>query len=469
MSDQAKAIPDSKVRLWLKDELTSWRKEGLLPEGAADNLRERYQLSAVEACSSRQLRRLIAAVSFIGAVMLGMGVILFFAANWDKVTPTQKLLLIFAGIVAAYLPGYEFQLGRWKMPILGEALILLGAIFYGAGIWLVAQIFHINAHYPDGALLWGLGILPLAVVLRSLVVTVLASLLFLFYYGLACYEVASPNYLYLGLALGVLIPAYKFGSRLLILVNYVGIAGWFVISYCVLASWQASVGPQLCLVVLAGIVAYLLGRMHSASDRDGSFSPTYLLIGFLGVTAPMYLMTFADLVRALRPSPMPGKAAVLFWSGVAAALIVSTVAVVMLAKHETKEGSKSLSRSVLCEAVLAVLVGAVAILFLAFTQLPARMLSFDPSAIAILFNILLGVALMGMIAIGCLRQANLLVGLGLFGVVVLLGSRYFDMFWELMSRSQFFMIGGVLLLIVSWAMERARLRLAVDSKEVSHG
>jgi uncharacterized membrane protein len=73
-----------------------------------------------------------------------------------------------------------------------------------------------------------------------------------------------------------------------------------------------------------------------------------------------------------------------------------------------------------------------------------------------------------MIADGYKRDIGNLVGLGFLGVVVLLATRYFDMFWGLMSRSQFFMIGGLLLLFVAWAWERMRKGLQSTRKEVAH-
>lgn len=40
-------------------------------------------------------------------------------------------------------------------------------MLFGAGIWLVAQIYHIEEHYPNGFLIWGLGAMALAWALPS--------------------------------------------------------------------------------------------------------------------------------------------------------------------------------------------------------------------------------------------------------------------------------------------------------------
>ena len=46
--------------------------------------------------------------------------------------------------------------------------MFLGCLLYGAGIWLVAQVFHLDAHYPDGVWWWAVGVLPFALCLDTL-------------------------------------------------------------------------------------------------------------------------------------------------------------------------------------------------------------------------------------------------------------------------------------------------------------
>ena len=467
MSDRTRSLPDARVRLWLKSVLPSWSGEGILSDTGAAELCRRYELDSVQTTRARQIKFIIVVVSLIGAVMLGMGAILFFAANWDKVTPMEKVILILLGIAAAYLVGYEFRFGAWKMPILGEALILVGSLFYGAGIWLVAQIFNIQEHYPNGVLLWGLGILPVAAILPSMVVTALASLLFLLYFGLECWTVSWPNYLYLCLVAAMFWPAYKFKSRLLVFINYLGLTAWSIASFIVLEPASPAIGPSLCLIVFSGIAALLLGRMHAASgDEDiRALAPTYFFLGFWGVSAPLYVMTFGSLVELIKPGFASGQAVAIFSAGVGFFAVIAVVAALGLVWRERAQSAPYLA---LVEAGLFIVVAAAALLALVFKGFLMREMHLDASRIALLFNVLLAIVLMEMIIVGAMRESKGLSGLGTFGIVVLLGSRYFDMFWGLMSRSQFFMIGGVLLLAVAWIMERLRRGVAAAAKEVSH-
>jgi uncharacterized membrane protein len=46
--------------------------------------------------------------------------------------------------------------------VIAHAMLLLGVILFGANIQLIAQIYHIDTHYPNGILLWTLGALAVA-------------------------------------------------------------------------------------------------------------------------------------------------------------------------------------------------------------------------------------------------------------------------------------------------------------------
>ena len=67
--------------------------------------------------------------------------------NW-KATPqlVEPALLPARGDLTAS-PRFTLRV-RAKAPRLSEAVFFLGCLFYGAGIWLVAQAFHIEAHVP---------------------------------------------------------------------------------------------------------------------------------------------------------------------------------------------------------------------------------------------------------------------------------------------------------------------------------
>ena len=144
-----------KYHRWLHNEIAAWLADELIDPRQAEQLRVRYPLSGGITWS-----RLI--FSIIGAVIFGLGVILFFAYNWAEMPKYLKLGVVFGSLVLAHGLGFRFTTPDKDNRSLGEGLHVLGTMLFGAGIWLVAQIYHIDEHYPNAFLVWGTGALALA-------------------------------------------------------------------------------------------------------------------------------------------------------------------------------------------------------------------------------------------------------------------------------------------------------------------
>ncbi|HXV07372.1 MAG TPA: DUF2157 domain-containing protein, partial [Burkholderiales bacterium] len=157
----------SKHLEWLKQELAQWRAEGLVDEPLAQRILARYPAAA-----ERNWSRII--FSAIGAVLVGLGVILFFAYNWQALPKAAKLALALGALALAH--GSALALARRSGAGRGvvEGLHALGTMLFGAGIWLVAQIYHIDEHYPNAFLVWSAGALAMAWAMPSIVQALLA-------------------------------------------------------------------------------------------------------------------------------------------------------------------------------------------------------------------------------------------------------------------------------------------------------
>ena len=115
----------------------------------------------------------IFAIAF-GSIMVAAGVLLFVAAHWDDLSPTQRFLL-----VLAMISGFHLAAGALmpRLRALGLALHAVGTVALGAGIFLAGQIFNLQEHWPGGILLWAIGAGLSWVVLRDWLQTTLAALL----------------------------------------------------------------------------------------------------------------------------------------------------------------------------------------------------------------------------------------------------------------------------------------------------
>ncbi|MSP78494.1 MAG: DUF2157 domain-containing protein [Dehalococcoidia bacterium] len=109
---------------------------------------------------------LISTLAVLGAVLFGLGVLLFIGANWQELNRWGKLTLLFAGMLGTYGAGWWLRFVR-DYHRLGTAVIFLGAVVYGASVFLIAQIYRVRAGEPSLLLYWFLGVAPLAYIKES--------------------------------------------------------------------------------------------------------------------------------------------------------------------------------------------------------------------------------------------------------------------------------------------------------------
>src|SRR5205823_5174764 len=120
--------------------------------------------------------RVAVGLAFLGATLLGVGVIMLLASNWRSTPAAVKLACIFAAVIGANALGYWLRYVKKDLRGTGNAILFLGAPLYGAAIFLIAQGFHVDADEPSLLLLWAVGMLPMAYLLGSRAMVVVAGL-----------------------------------------------------------------------------------------------------------------------------------------------------------------------------------------------------------------------------------------------------------------------------------------------------
>lgn len=192
-----------KFRRELREQAKLWQAEGLIDTSFYQQLWERYQFNTLETASRN---RFLTILMSLGGILLGIGVITFVAANWQvwsREVRVAMLLSLFVAVNAAgfYLwrippsrsknshPNMPVTIGRNKL--LGEGLLLLGALILGANMALMAQMFHIGGSPYGLFLAWGIGVLGMAYSLRLTSLGVLSALLIGLGYRLAVLDWSS--------------------------------------------------------------------------------------------------------------------------------------------------------------------------------------------------------------------------------------------------------------------------------------
>ncbi|MDB4979067.1 MAG: hypothetical protein JWM56_1253 [Candidatus Peribacteria bacterium] len=152
----------------IEQALAYWVKEKKLTKKKAMELVDSLPPGLIaEERNEDMSHRAISIFSAVGAILVGLGVILFVGSNWSVLTPVMKVAILMAGMVTTGVAGYYFAFETGKYEKSGLALLFVNILIFGAGIFLVAQIYHLPLTFWWGALLWFLGTLLFAVILQS--------------------------------------------------------------------------------------------------------------------------------------------------------------------------------------------------------------------------------------------------------------------------------------------------------------
>jgi len=418
---------------WLKEESKKWVTLGLVSPEQAQGILQLYP----EPKSSQSWGTLI--FTGIGVCMLGLGVILLFAFNWDAISKAEKLGVILGGVVLFHGIGVKFLSHNDWLRQLGDVSCVLGTMFFGAGIWLVAQIYHIDEHYPNGFLIWGMGALALAWVIPSLLQGVLAAILFGIW---ACCE------------------AWGFESSVywapLLILGGVGTLAWWKKSCLLLSvvlavfslSLGANAGSGLVLRVMLFnaalfIAVGILVQRHKVFLQSKNI---WAFFGWVGFLLCLYLLTFPEIAYNLLNEPQNGWnleppaisklwRSVYTWGTFAGSLVAWGAVVWPWCQRKAK---KQRDFSIECWLIpLTVVVSQI----LALSGLTG--LRWEVAGV---FNLVFLTVVVAWMAFGC-REGNfrfVLCGSLLF--VALAFARYFDLFESLAARGFVFLVVGVLLI-----------------------
>lgn len=110
----------------------------------------------------RQKINIVQIVTYIGAILIGLGIFSFVAANWTGMASSIKILTLLMLMTLSYAAAFLSESNNMQKT--AGAFYLLGSLVFGASIFLIGQIFNIRGNWAEGFIYWMLGILPLAII-----------------------------------------------------------------------------------------------------------------------------------------------------------------------------------------------------------------------------------------------------------------------------------------------------------------
>ncbi|MBK9138457.1 MAG: DUF2157 domain-containing protein [Verrucomicrobia bacterium] len=429
---------------WLREQTEKWVAQGVVSADQAARIRAFYP----EPAAGLPWAMLI--FSGLGAVVVGLGVILLFAYNWDALPRGVKLAVILGAWGAAHGAGLWRLRGDVRWRGLGEALGLLGTMMFGAAIWLIAQIYNIEEHFPNGFLYWGLGALALAWALPSAVQGLMAAVLLAIWSGSEAAGFGAPVLWAPAAILAATVPlAWRQNSVALL---FVAVAAASV------ATWinAGAVGSDLVLRtgLSLGALWVAVGALSRQRQWLGQGAWVWSGLGWAQVLLAAYLLSFPGLAyELLAHHEYSGVERDAFWQvnlwlplGVA---IAAWAAVAVGGRDVGIKPSEVGWRYEDWVTLAAALVAA------ALAYVPLERGEWLASGLFNLLGLLLAVAWM---ARGCRegRWQPTLAGTVLFVALAL--ARYFDLFESLAWRGLVFLVAGGALFATGMQYTRARKR-----------
>ncbi|AOS97701.1 hypothetical protein AUP74_02293 [Microbulbifer aggregans] len=337
----------------LAREAAEWVEEGLISESQAEGICRRYGTDYQAVNSRTQGYAVLVGLAYL---FLGLALITLLGANWDAIPRGVRMGgLVLLTVATHTLAVYRYACGERGT---GVGLMLLGNLFYGASIILIAQIYHLGEHMPDGVFWWALGCLPFALVTCNPWLALQANLLALIWFFLEVFNGYLPGLF----PLFFLISAYVLWrgpqSALLLLVAVASVGLW--VEYGLSWLWGDGSGGLLFdvrgenVVVAAGLFLLLFALSHWLSQRPESKPRDYAALlsiwSLRFALVFMLVMSFASPWRALLDYDWPHQL------GMWLMLIVLGAAGLWLARKAQRLPSVALLFATLIVVILAVIV-----------------------------------------------------------------------------------------------------------------
>jgi uncharacterized membrane protein len=383
---------------FLKREIEKWQKEGLIQESQAQKIIGKYLAFREEKKIVTTQAKIVKIFSIFGAILIGIGVILYIGANWGKLPSWLVTILLLLATLGVYFEGWWLKYKKKTHPKIGEALIFLGSLLFGANLILNTQLYHIRIEYSNLILVWALAILPIAYLDKSSLILALSSILTLSWGIFSFYSLQEERfsrefyfppqyYLSLFFILAMIVPlAYKLKSIKVQSLNLTEIFIW--LGFKATLDWfkeGENIMVSLCyFFLLIGVLTFFLGEIHRHWKKYLNFKEIYYRFGLIMILLTSFILTFPQIYE-------------IGW----------------------------------------------------------RKTSFE----AVFFNFVLFAEICGAIYFGIQKREEFYVNLATLFFALLIFARYFSLTWTLQARAFIFILGGILLILGSYWIDKMRRKI----------
>jgi hypothetical protein len=286
---------------WLLAELPGLVTSGVLSEVSAEAVRKHYSSQSSEA--PRRLGFILSAV--LGSLLIGAGVVLLVAHNWDFLSRPVRCAIAFVPLVLSQALAVFVLLRRNESAAWCESAAILNVAAIGTAIALVSQTYQIQGDFARFILVWMLLALPVVYLLRTSV-------------GLSAYFVgatvwvwsssrvsdflgAQPDDLWVWALLALGLPAFvthlrqnRYGYATLLATIALAVAAAFSLGRTdaigAHSFWRCSFAGFWTLVYLVGVFSF--------KDWRPARPHPFVAAGWIGILSLAVFLSFQDTWRS---------------------------------------------------------------------------------------------------------------------------------------------------------------------------
>jgi len=273
---------------WLYDELPVLVKEGVLSEAYAHALRDHY--GEVKAHSGRMVALTIC--SILGALLIGAGIILLLAHNWQDLSRPIRTVLAIAPLLAAQAAGGWCLVKGKESAAWREGISTFIMLMIGSSIALIGQTYHIPGNLTQFLFVWMVLGLPLMYLYRSVIPCLVYLAGIIGWAGSSQYD--GGHGLLFWVLYAAAIPHLLLTMRKDRYSIASGILGW---GFCIQACWigvalERTV-PGLWIIVYMGLFSTLyLAGAYWFDDAESGWQKPMQLVGAAGIAILTLMFTY---------------------------------------------------------------------------------------------------------------------------------------------------------------------------------
>jgi uncharacterized membrane protein len=308
-------MQDSAYRKRLAADLPKWLDAGWVSADGGAAI-----LASLEGGARRSAFGLSTILGTLGALLLGLAVLAFVAAQWEAVPRLVRFALLIAGMLIAY--GAAFQFARRDLRLFAEAGMLAGGLVFAGAIALIGQTYHLSGDFAGAVMLFEAGIVGAALLTGSPTMNILGLIGAGYWTWLGTIDAQIvphwPSLIVIAIGIAVATLQNAHYGRI---VAIIALMYWLVLTIAGFGDAQHwSFADGMALYVATAFALWSLGAaLASLKGRVGALGEAVLWPGLFAVLFTFGILQLAD------------KHADLSKTSITAALVAAAAAIVLAA------------------------------------------------------------------------------------------------------------------------------------------